>query len=80
MTFRSWVIKFQISRLCDLPKTRYERLKYLFYDTPNLHPLPWFQSDEKLYSTNNSWHLINILCRFSENKKKKNEIKEGGVN
>ena len=29
-----------ISRLCDFPKTRYERLRYLFYDTPNLQPLP----------------------------------------
>ena len=38
-------LKFQISSLCDFPKTRYERLKYLFYDTPSLHPLPLFQSD-----------------------------------
>ena len=65
---------------------RYELLKYLFYDTPNLHPLPSFQSDLKFYTTNNSWYLINTLF-FKKNryragfeKIKKNEIKEGGVN
>ena len=71
-------LKFQFSRLCDFPKTRYERLNYLFYDTPNLHSHPLFQSDSKLYTANNSWHLINtqILKKKSEpfsRKKKKND-------
>ena len=43
--------RFKSQSSATYHNTRYERLRYLFCDTPNLHPLPLFQRGKFLIRT-----------------------------
>ena len=59
-------LQFQIPLPCCLSTTTYERLKYLFCDTPNIHPLPLFQASvsmtSKIFFSEDS--LLNLNIKF----------------